>query len=87
MNIYFDSTLRTRSGRRVPYWDITRTDAKIRDGELRWFHEGYGRMKLYRLWKVDEENFIADSTGVWSHTHDPNWELYSKDPELALQEN
>lgn len=82
--IWFDSYIRTRSGRK-PYYDCIVKERYLEDQELMWFHKGYGRMVLYRLWKVDNKNFVAENTGVSSYTSSDNWELYRKNPELALK--
>ena len=83
--IWFDSYIRTRSGRK-PYYDrVVEEERYLKDRELMWFHEGYGRMVLYRIWKIDDENFVAENTGVSSYTSSDNWELYLENPELALK--
>ena len=84
--IYFDSTLKCRSGKRIPYWDITTTDDDIKDQDLRWFHEGYGFFRLYRLHKVDDVNFIAEDLYHVMRTGNENWDLYIEHPELLLAE-
>lgn len=83
--IWFDSYIRTRNGRK-PYYDWIVEERSLKDKELIWIHEGYGLMVLYRLWKVDDENFIAENTGHSIYTFSKKWEEYSKNPELALAE-
>ena len=83
--IWFDSYIRTRSGKRIPYYDRVTEERYLKDQELMWFHEGYGRMVLYRIWKVDDENFVAENTGASCYTSSDNWGLYSENPELALK--
>lgn len=82
--IWFDAWIRTRKGRK-PWYDFVVVEHELEDQSLHWFHEGYGRMKLYRLHKVDDYNFVAESTkrGCW--TSDSNWRSWSEKPELALQ--
>lgn len=58
--VYFDSTVRTKSGKRAPFWDSTVIEDDLEDKQEIWFHESYGRCKLYRLHKVDETNYIAE---------------------------
>lgn len=79
--VLFDSMLRCRSGKLVPYWDTVYTDTVK---PLMWFHEGYGTMRLYRLHDVDGKTFIAEYTGVQSWTEDPLYAVYSKFPQLAM---
>ena len=81
--IWFDSYIRTRSGRK-PYYDCITEERYLKDKELVWVHEGYGLMVLYRLWKVDDENFVAENTGKSIHTFSNKWEMYRNNPELAL---
>lgn len=81
--VYFDSTLRTRKGNRVPYWDTTYVD-NVHNGELKWFHEGYGTMCLYKLHQVDDCNFIAENLHKFCRTADARWSTWVKFPELAL---
>lgn len=83
MYIWFDDVIRTRSGKRVPSWSFTTTDSAV-DKELKWFHEGYGVNQLYRLHKVDDENFIAESLRKLCFTSNENWEEYLRNPALAL---
>lgn len=83
--IWFDCYIRTRNGRK-PYYDWIVEERGLKDKELIWIHEGYGLMVLYRLWKVDDENFIAENTGHSIHTFSNKWEQYSENPELALAE-
>lgn len=83
INVLFDSYLKCRSGRRLPYYDVSYVE-KAEDQELVWFHEGYGLMKLYRLHEVDRENYIAEPTKVSCYTKSDKWDLYKSNPELAL---
>ena len=84
-SIYFDSMLKCRSGRLKPYWDTTFTNDELKDQELKWFHEGYGLFTLYRLHKVDDENFIAENMHKYMRTTDENWDKYVEHPELLLE--
>ena len=84
--VYFDSTLKCQSGKRIPYYDIGYTDDDTKDQDLRWFHEGYGYFRLYRLLKVDEENFIAEDLYHVMRTDNEKWNLYVEHPELLLAE-
>ena len=58
--VWFDDEIRTRSGKRVPFYDSTIIEEPIRDQQEMYFHICYGRSKLYRLHKVDEKNYIAE---------------------------
>ena len=80
--IYFDDTLRTRKGR-VPFYDFTQV-SETTDGELVWFHERYGYMKLYRLHQVDADNFIAEDLHTVCRTSDERWSEWGENPLLAL---
>ena len=83
MTVYFDDTLRTHKGKRVPFYDITQV-SNATDGELKWFHERYGYMKLYRLHQVDETNFIAEDLHISCKTSDEHWREWGENPLLAL---
>lgn len=83
MYIWFDDVIHTRSGKCVPSWNFTTTDSAV-DKELKWFHEGYGVNQLYRLHKVDDENFIAENLRKLCFTSNENWEEYLRNPALAL---
>lgn len=85
MDVWFDSTLKCRSGKRIPYWEDTTID-EAKDKDLVWFHEGYGLMALYRLHIVDEKNAIAEKLNKWCRTSSSRWEELSDNPELALQD-
>ena len=80
--VYFDDTLRTRKGV-TPYYDTTEV-SNATDGELVWFHERYGYMKLYRLHEVDSTNFIAEDLHIVCRTCDERWYEWSENPLLAL---
>ena len=81
--VYFDDTLRTYKGKRVPYYDCTQV-SNATDGELAWFHEGYGCMKLYRLHQVDADNFVAEDLHILCYTSSEVWRAWSENPLLAL---
>lgn len=88
--VWFDDWIRTRSGKRIPYWSFTQIEGEdILDGSYHFFHEGYGRMQLYRLWYVDEENgdqnFIAEDMKRWIFTDDPAWPIVREDPKIAYE--
>ena len=85
--VWFDDYIRCRSGKTLPYYDYSIVEREIKDKELVWFHEGYGRMSLYRLWKVDSENFIAEKLRIYCRTNYERWLEYLSNPELALQAN
>ena len=85
--IWFDSYIKTRSGKRIPYADFSVLERRVNDQELIWFHESYGLMMLYRVHKVDDENFVAEYMRVSCYTSSDNWERYLDDPELALSES
>ena len=84
--IWFDDVIRTRSGKRKPYYTFSQVegDNVCKDKEIRWFHEGYGLMKLYRIHVVDDENAIEEDVGATCFTRDPDWQAFSICPELAL---
>ena len=85
--IWFDSYIKTRSGKRIPYADFSVLERRVNDQELIWFHESYGLMKLYRVHKVDDQNFVAEYTWVSCYTSSDKWERYLDQPELALSES
>lgn len=82
--IWFDDWIKTRSGKRKPYYDFVKLERIVKDQELIWFHEGYGRMQLYRVHKVDDENFIAEDLHKGCYTSSDRWDELSENPELAL---
>jgi hypothetical protein len=83
--VYFDDTLRTRSGKRIPYYDSTSvSDDNAHDGALVWFHIRYGLMHLYRLHQVDSHNFIAEDLHVVCSTSSEKWRTWGNNPSLAL---
>ena len=82
--VYFDSKLRTRKGW-IPYYDTTEV-SNATDGELKWFHDGYGLMCLYRLYQVDADNFIAENLHIVCFTSSEEWDSWLKNPTLALTE-
>lgn len=59
----------------------------VKDKELMWFHESYGLMKLYRIHKVDELNFVAEDLHKGVYTSDEDWDKYCENPELVLDFN
>lgn len=81
--VWFDAKLKTRSGVK-PWYEWTMIEEQLKDRELRWFHECYGYMYLYRLWKVDDENFIAEFMHCTCHKESLLWPLYREKPEAAL---
>lgn len=85
-NVWFDDFLKCRSGKVVPYYDrASVSDDEIFDKKLIWFHEGYGRMVLYRVHQVDDtDDYIAESMRKSTYTGSDNWKLWSDNPELAL---
>lgn len=85
--LWFDDYIRCRSGKLLPYYTCSRVEHELKDKELVWIHVGYGRMCLYRLWKVDFENFIAENLKIYCRTNDERWDKWLSNPELALQNN
>ena len=83
ITVLFDSVLRTKKGKCIPFWETSHVD-KVTDNELVWFHVGYGVMRLYHLLQVDAENFIAEDLHTCCRTSNPKWEVFSEKPELAL---
>lgn len=83
--VWFDDYIRCRSGKLLPYYSYSQVEQELKDKELAWFHEGYGRMCLYRLWKVDSENFIAENLKIYCRTDYERWREWLSNPELALQ--
>lgn len=81
--IWFDDSVFTK-GCRKPFWDFSVVEREIGDQDLIWIHRGYGRMVLYRLWRVDDENFIAEDLHIGCYTGSPEWNSYFENPELAL---
>lgn len=84
--IYFDKILKTRKGKKLSFWDCGYLEREVDDNELVWFNDGYGLMKLYRLIKVDEKNYIAKNTKCSVTINNERWKEYSSNPELALKE-
>ena len=58
--ILFDSTLRTRKGEHIPYYDEQFTDTEHYDQQIIKVHTGHGTMRNYRLHQVDHKHFIAE---------------------------
>ena len=82
--IWFDDWIKCRSGKRKPFWQSTTLERIVEDQELIWFHECYGMMNLYRMHKVDDENFIAEDLKVCCSTSSRLWDSWSENPELAI---
>ena len=80
--VLFDSEIKTKKGWK-PFWEQSYVD-NAQDQELTWFHESYGRMKLYRLHRVDAKTFIAEDLKKMCSTSNPNWNFYLEHPEYAL---
>ena len=59
ITVWFDDILKTKTGKNKPYWSATEVKDAV-DQEEVYFHEGYGRLRKYRLHKVDEINYIAE---------------------------
>ena len=70
MYIWFDEIYKTQKGKKVPFYTFTTVD-HAEDGAVAWFHERHGLMKLYKIHKVDAENFIAEDM----HQSKYNWEI------------
>ncbi len=90
--LMFDGTLKTRSGRRIPWTDEQTTgnddDSNIVDQSLHWFHEGYGSFQLYRLHQIDDTRYyICEPLHKYCSTSSENWDRFTEDPELALKES
>lgn len=83
--VWFDDWIRCRNGKLKPFYDFSIIEHELKDQELAWFHEGYGRMCLYRLWKVDTDNFIAENLEKYCRTSSEHWHDWLENPELALQ--
>ena len=58
--ILFDSILRTKKGKHIPYYDAQFTDTEHYDQQIIEVHTGYGTMRNYRLHQVDHKHFIAE---------------------------
>ena len=84
MLVLFDSYIRTKKCNNVPFYEQSFVD-EAHDQELTWFHESYGRMKLYRLHQADDTTFIAEDLKRTCSTSNPSWDWYSEHPESALQ--
>lgn len=83
--VWFDAWIRTKKGKCVPFYDFTTMEREIKDQELVWFHEGYGYMRLYRLHKVDDENYIAELiNNCGCYTCSEEWDSWLKNPQLAI---
>lgn len=85
--IWYDDILKCQNGKRKPYygWTTVEDDNCVTDKQLIWLHEGYGRMGLYRVHYVDDENYIAEDMKISCYTSSNNWKIYSEKPELALE--
>ena len=88
--LMFDSTLKCRSGKRIPWVDEqiygNDDDGDIIDNSLHWFHISYGTFRLYRLHQVDKtEYYICEPLNKWCRTYDPEWEAWRENPELAVR--
>lgn len=82
--VWFDDTIRGKNGKNIPFWYCTVIETEFKDQDLAWFHERYGWMQLYRLWKVDAENFIAEKIGRKIRKESDEFEEWRKNPESAL---
>lgn len=85
--VHFDVEYRSKKTRKTYYeseCESYEPQTPWKDKSLHWFHEGYGRMILYRLHKVDDENFVAEKTGKSCYTCSEKWQIFSAHPELAL---
>ena len=82
--VWFDDTVRGRNGNIFPFWSFVTLESEIKDQELTWFHERYGWMQLYRLWKVDAENFVAEKIGRKIRKDSDEYKEWRSKPELAL---
>ena len=71
VTVLFDSKLRCKSGKVIPYYDThwyEDPNNKFTDKSDHWFHEGYGYLKKYRLHQVDNTNtFIAEDLHEFKH--------------------
>ena len=85
ISVYFDDVLKTRSGKIKPFWSVSYIEEGASDNQLVWFHERYGLMRLYRLLKVDDKNYIAEYAGRCICTNDSRWSDWLANPELALK--
>ena len=56
--ILFDATLKTKRGH-IPYYDELHTDTEYQDQEVIDIRECYGRVRKYKLLKVDTKYYIA----------------------------
>ena len=83
--VWFDALTRNKNGKLVPFRDFTVVNYELKDQELIWMHEGYGRMNLYRVHKIDDENYDAELiNGCGTYTWSKNWDSWRKNPQLAL---
>ena len=71
VEILFDSRLKCRSGKIIPYYDTCWYDDpnnEFVDQSEHWFHEGYGYFKRYKIHQVDNTNtFIAEPLEQFKH--------------------
>ena len=81
MYVWIDDVIETRRGR-VPYWTSTKTDYALEDKQLVWIYAGYDTMKLYKVHKVDNDNFIAEDLGKTRSLLANEWNCYLEFPEL-----
>ena len=56
--ILFDATLKTKRGH-IPYYDELRTNIEYQDQEVVDIRECYGRVRKYKLLRVDDTYYIA----------------------------
>lgn len=84
--ILFDDYLKTRSGKRLPYYDEQTHDeeyaGELVDKSLHWFHEGYGTFQLYKIHDVDGVNYIAEPLRKFINKRDDDFEAFIHSPEL-----
>ena len=82
--VLFDAKIKTRRGV-IPYYEQTYTEGKT-DGDLVWFHESYGRMRLYKLEYVDDDTFIAVDMRRCTWAGSDDYTRWSKNPSAAIKE-
>lgn len=69
--VYFNETFINKKGKKVYFYDFTVINRVScpKDGETIAFHEGYGRLRNYKIYRVFQDGkfvcLVAEETGVW----------------------
>lgn len=76
--LLFDSKLRCKSGKSIPYYDehwYEDRDNTLIDQSEHWFHEGYGYFRKYKLHRIDDtEYFVCEYLHQYKHKTEIDFE-------------